>query len=360
MKSNGIFYDNEYLYVPKGVGEIRYIPCALYNKSKPSITCLSDVVLDGVHFCEFNGIRINATSNSKCIIKNCTFKNTLGTVLAVKKKNTPDAKPVTIKDCRFMNCSIQKDWVIGLSSDCVNHLCIFMDGCTLSRYPDAKVGYKNCSAVVNVNGDAIISNNTIYNTCRAHLYFTKGYSVARGNVLYNDWGAIYCNHITRDFHEAVSNIKNKLLFENNYIHDIYAHAKDARGIMIDNGRGDVICRGNLILNTQSYTLDCRDAKRTTVASSIRNVFENNVLGGRYRMAGGIGLQHKDYPISSGNVVMGEYQTVINERIRKKETDVVYPMPIKEVKSTYIIVSSKAYNKLAKLPSWNYIKRFVRK
>ena len=373
MKFDEIFYDNDYLYVPNNVGEIRYIPCALYNKSKPSITCSSDVVLDGIHFSEFNGIRISATSNSKCIIQNCIFENTLGAVLTVKKKNTTDAEPVIIKDCRFMNCAIQKDLVISLSSDCIDHPCFFMDGCTLSRYPDAKVGYKNCNGVVKVNGDAIISNNTIYNTCRDHLFFSKGCSVARGNILYNtsefnshihrnlsnDWGAIYCGHFTKDPHAAAQNKINILLLEGNYIHDIYGHVKDARGIMIDNGRGDVICRGNLILNTQSYTLDSRDARRTIVTSSIRNVFENNVLGGRYRMAGGIGLQHKDYPISSANVVMGEYQTVINERIRKKEKDVVYPMPIKEVKSTYIIVSSKAYNKLAKLPGWNYIKRFVR-
>lgn len=373
MKPDGIFYNNEYLYVPKGVGEINYISCALYNKNKPSITCLSDVVLDGIRFSEFNGIRINATSNSKCIIQNCTFENTLGTVLTVKKKNTPDAVPVTIKDCRFMNCAIQKDLVINFLSDCINHPCFFLEGCTLSRYPDAKVGYKNCDGVVKVNGDAIISNNTIYNTCRDHLFFLKGCSVARGNILYNtnefnsqthrnlssDWGAIYCGHFTKDSHVATQNRINLLLFEGNYIHGIYGHFKNARGIMIDNGRGDVICRGNLILNTQSYTLDCRDAKGMTVVSSIRNVFENNVLDGRYRMAGGKGLLHKDYPVSSGNLVMGEYQTVINERIRKKERDVVYPMSIKEVKSTYIIVSSKAYNKLAKLPSWNYIKRFVR-
>ena len=114
MKSDGIFYDNEYLYVPKSVGEIRYIPCSLYNKSKPSIICSSDVVLDGIHFCEFNGIRINASTKSKCIIKNCTFENTLGTVLTIQKKNAPDAEPVTIKDCRFMNCAIQKDLVISL------------------------------------------------------------------------------------------------------------------------------------------------------------------------------------------------------------------------------------------------------
>ena len=373
-KPDGISYDNNYLYVPKGVGEIRYIPCSLYNKNKPSITCSSDVVLDGIHFCEFNGIRINATSNSKCIIQNCTFENTLGTALTVKKKNVQNAEPVIIKDCRFMNCAIQKDLVISLSSDCINHPCIFMEGCTLSRYPDAKVGYKNCNGVVKVNGDAIISNNIIYNTCRAHLYFSNGSSVVRGNILYNtrefnsqkhrnlsnDWGAIYCNHFTKDSHVAAQNEINLLLLEGNYIHDIYAHFKDARGIMIDNGRGDVTCRGNLILNTQSYTLDCRDAKRTTTISSIRNVFENNVLGGRYRMAGGIGLLYKEYPVSSGNVVMGEYQTVINERIKKQEKDIVYPMSIREVRPTYIIVNSKAYNKLAKLPCWNYIKRFVRK
>ena len=67
---------------------------------------------------------------------------------------------------------------------------------------------------------------------------------------------------------ALDNKIHHILLENNLIYGAYAYGRDARGIFIDDGRGDVTCNNNVILNTQSFSIDSRNVKRHD-ASSVR-------------------------------------------------------------------------------------------
>lgn len=373
LKDGAIFYDEENLYVPKSAGIIRCIPCCLFDENKqPSAVCLSDVCIDGIRFANFNGLAIRSGLDNLCEIRNCEFRNTLCTTLDISKKNNSEACMSLLENCSFYNCSLLDGFIVNLSSDYCVHPCITVTNCTLSRYPSDKVSYKNWRGAIGICADVIVNRNVIYNTCRDHVFITRGKSIVSDNIIYNtpafnscrernlsnDWGGIYCGYFTPNAQTAIDNKLHTILLENNFIHDVYASAIGARGIYIDDGRGDVCCRYNLVVNTQSFSLDSRDASSYTAASSIRNVFEHNMLGTRYRLSAGASVPYDLCPILYDNVMFGDFCNVTNERTIKNKSDIIFPISILKIEPDRIYVSKTDFKKLCKLSYWSYFKRYV--
>ena len=128
--------------------------------------------------------------------------------------------------------------------------------------------------------------------------------------LSSDLGLVYVNHFTNDAGIAIDNTQNIVLLENNLMYGAYAYGNDARGIFIDDGRGDVACRNNVVLDCQRYSIDSRDARSYVPTSSVRNSLENNYLGTPFRLAAGEGVPEKDRPRQSGNVMLTDGQNII--------------------------------------------------
>lgn len=370
--SESIYYDNSFIYIPKSVDLLKVKNCDVFSDAKPDFIFYGDVTIKGVTFDGINGIMVRSSELSKCSFTDCTFSHSIGNTLKIAKQSEKEFVPVLVRKCSFKECSLLWDVMLDLSSSYTGRKSIFVNECKFVRYPDAKVRYKNTSAMVNVNADAIISDCTLWNTCRCHLYFTRGNSESVGNVIYNtpefntvkarnlsnDWGLIYVNHVYTNSEKAFANKWHKVIIERCFLYGAYAHANDARGVMIDNGRGDVICKNNVVLDCQCYSLDARDAKSFVGTSSIRNVFENNILGTRYRLSGGVDVPMKDRPISKGNILLSKYDNVFNERtlICKSKIVIIENMELKDGK---MFVSREDSKRLKRIPFFNRVKKFIK-
>lgn len=371
VKPNAIYFDNDLIYIPKSIEKLNVKNCNVFADARPEIEINGDVTISGVTFEGFNGIRIKSGVHNSCNIMDCEFKHTLGNVLSISKKSEFDFTPAYVTRCKFEECSLLTGTMLNLSSSYVGKKSVFVDNCEFVRYPDAKVRYKNTSAMVNVNADAHISDCRFWNTCRAHLYFTKGNSVSKDNIIYNtpdfntprdrnlsnDWGLIYIGSAFKNNEKSVSNHEHKVFINECFLYGARANAKDARGIMIDNGRGDIVCRNNVVLDCQSYTLDSRDRKKFIGTSSIRNVFENNILGGRYRLAGGDSVPKKDRPVSRNNILLGVYKNVFNDNANIESSNKVIPVDYK-VKDGFIYVGNSEYDSLHKFSSFEKVKKYI--
>lgn len=325
MHDDGIYYDNENIYIPK---KWKYVACINndnFSSSNPSMKFSTDVTLEGITFKNFNGILINSKENNICNLTGCIFLNTLGSTLSLNKNNSDIAITAHIKDCDFSNCSMLNGSIINLWTEKSQHNCITVENCILDRYKDYLCYYKNTSSTLAVRGDITIKNSTIKNTSRDQMFLHDGQIYVTGNTLYNtsefrsqkernlsnDWGIIYCNHLFRDNENAIANKGNTILIENNLLYGAWANANDARGIMIDDGRGDVTCRNNIILDTQMYSLDSRTVNNFIGTASIRNVFEGNIVDNAYRLQCGNAVPEKDIPISNHNICIGELKNKIS-------------------------------------------------
>jgi len=369
QKLDRVFYDDEKIYVPKNVKDLYCVNRVDKEHKIPVILTYSDVELEGVCFVGMSGITVKSPLLAKCDINKCYFKNSISTILRIEKENGQGVKPAIISGCRFMDCALQTGNIVYLLSDHVGDVCIKMEKCTVSRYPDGVVGYKNPMGAVYVTADAHIMNNEVYNTCRDHFFLWKGKIEAHGNVLYNtdefnshiernyssDWGLIYCGFVYTDTEEALKNTAHIILIEKNLLYGAYAYGGDARGIFIDDGRGDVECVGNVILNTQIYSIDARNSNLTE-ASSVRNHYERNIMTSRYRLAAGEAVNGDNIPIAQSNCVLTDRENVIaNARITEMDTR-------KEVRSDCsceegkIKMSRELYEEVRKSPAWNRIKK----
>lgn len=313
-----IFYDSKYLYVPKSMTDIRCLNCSVYTTEEYSIKTKSQLNLSGVNFVNFNGIYIQSGESDLCEISKCSFKNTLGYTLYINKTNGPRVRPVVINNCIFSDCSLLTRNILYLSSlDQRGVSCIYLTSSNICRYSSDKLMYKNCNASIYVDGDVTLQSNKIYNTCRSHLFLNRGNIVVRNNSIYNtnifnsyplrnlsnDFGLIYCNHIFRKSNEAILNKKSSILLESNLLYGSYAFSGDARGIFIDDGRGDVYCKGNMIFDTQSYSIDSRVVPGFVGTSSIRNILENNYVTNTYRLQAGEDVPNDCKPIINKNYIL---------------------------------------------------------
>lgn len=320
-KKGCIYYDSQYLYVPKKYKKISIIRNS--HKQAPSIHAKSDIEMSGITFMNFNGIKVKSSTSSACKVTNCLFYNTLGSALTIKKKSDSQSISATIENCRFQHCSIYSGNVISVTTDHTNKNCIYIRNCTINRYDDTFIMYKNVGGCVYLNGNVEISDCQIYNTPRCHLYLAEGRIIAHDNILYNeqqfnkykhrnlssDFGIIYCDHFTNNSKIAIENKSNIIRLERNILYDAYAYGNDARGIMIDDGRGDVSCIQNIIHNTGAYSIDSRECKNFIGTSSIRNVFLKNIVDTKYRIQGGEKLSKNDLPITKQNLIVGNVKTI---------------------------------------------------
>lgn len=333
-KAGCIFYDDEYIYIPSSCKEVEVIINDTWGKNTPAIDCRSTVTLSNLVFKNFNGISITSPADCECSISKCKFVNTLSYALRVNKHSGNVQIPVKITNCRFTNCSVLCHNVVSLSSAKENRNCIEMRNCEINRYNDDYIGYKNCTGALVVSADAIIDKCRIWNTPRCHIYINGGMVTVKNCTLYNtenfnsfkdrnlssDLGLVYVNHFTNEADVAINNTQNIVLLENNLLFGAYAYGNDARGIFIDNGRGDVSCKNNVVLDCQRYSIDSRDAKSYIPTSSIRNKIENNYLGTPFRLAAGEGVPEKDRPTHHGNVMLTDGQNIITRTKNELDQD----------------------------------------
>lgn len=243
IKPNSIHYDSEGLYVPKNIVKLYFVTKNDNSQLLPTITINSDISICGVHFEGIGGVIVNSHRDSFCEIKKCKFEKTNSNTLSIKKDNGRDVKVAIVKDCTFFDCGIQDGYVLYLASNYEGQICIEVRGCTISRYPNSIVTYKNTGGAVRVNGDGSLYNNIIYNTCRDHFYLYGGTIKVYGNMLYNsdafnsqidrnlssDWGLIYCDHYYSDKQKAIDNKLHRIVIEDNLLYGAYAYGGDARG-----------------------------------------------------------------------------------------------------------------------------------
>ena len=333
-KAGCIFYDDEYIYIPTSYNEVEVISNDAWGKNTPAIDCRSSVSLSNLTFKNFNGISVTSPSAWACNISNCKFLNTLSYALRVNKLTSAEQIPVRISGCRFVHCSVLCHNVVSLSSAKENRNCIEMSNCEIKRYDDTYVGYKNCTGALVVSADATVDNCRIWNTPRCHVYINRGMVTVKNCTLYNtqqfnsfkdrnlssDLGLVYVNHFTNDAGIAIGNTQNIVLLENNLLYGAYAYGNDARGIFIDDGRGDVTCKNNVVLDCQRYSIDSRDARSYVPTSSIRNSLENNYLSTPFRLAAGEGVPEKDRPTHYSNVMLTDGQNIITRTKNELDQD----------------------------------------
>lgn len=75
----------------------------------------------------------------------------------------------------------------------------------------------------------------------------------------------------------------------------------AKVAFINNGRGDVICKRNVILDCQLYSIDARDACYAK-ASIPRVRYENNVCVNAYRLCASDTIPTDVRPVSVNNII----------------------------------------------------------
>ena len=372
LKEDAIYFDAQWLYVPKDINEIYVVNLDDEQHSVPGIITYSDIVLDGVCFKGGTKVSVHSKKNGKCEIKRCSFYNTLGYALNLVKENGTGARLAVVDDCTFQDCSIYTASVVLLTSNKNNGAtCVEMKRCTINRYRSDYVLYKNTKGAIWADGDIALTENVVYNTCRNHLHLSKGTIIAKRNVLLNtdsfnhysmrnlssDWGLIYCDH-PYTAQEAIQNTGNQILIEGNLLYGAYAYGGDARGIFIDHGRGDVTCKDNIILNTQHYSMDARNTKKTTL-SSVRNRYEGNIVTSRYRLAAGSSVSGNNVPITSGNIVLTSKKNVVkNIQNENKDTQMNLDASTSCDNNT-IIVSQDVLRILKSSLAWNGIKKYIK-
>ena len=373
QKAHHIYYDANYLYIPKDYKRIYCIDEGRLNDNKVKLSFNSDVVLDGVSFVGINNITINSKINNVCEIRNCRFEKVAGSAIILKKDNGVNATKSVITDCDFYECGLHKGAFTQLLSSFVGKPCIEVRNCTMTRYPMGWSYYKNTGGGIWVDGDVNLYHNTIYNSSRDLIFLHAGKIVASGNVLYNtdefnshedrnlsnDWGLIYCGFIFSNTEDAIKNKNHVIILENNLLYGAYAYGGDARGIFIDDGRGDVICKNNLILNSQLYSIDARNSRINNVAS-IRNRYEDNIVTNNYRLVSGISVMEDNSPVVNSNMVLSKVDNEVSN-VHVLNDDIFLNINT-EMSCTEknIIVSTDLYNILSQSAAWRDVKKYVRR
>ncbi len=373
LKNNAIYYDNSLLYVPKSIGELNCISKDDVYKQTPTLTTQSDFILDGIQFLGFDGFSINSGSKDKCTIKNCKFQNSIGPALVIRKKADRELETAVINKCEFIDCAFQNDHCIKIYGACSGKTCVSLSDCTIARNRDGRVVYKNSVGSVSVDGDVSISRNVMYNSSRGHLFLKQGRIYVSDNIFYNtdvfnanyernicsDWGMIYCNHLYSDTESALNDTTSKIIIERNLIYGAYSYGNYARGIYIDDGRGDVECRNNVILNTQSFSMDSRNVKLTD-ASSARNQFVGNIVTSRYQLAAGPAVKGNNRPVTRGNILLDPRENVTSGVGVAEDDSRVEIDSSCSFKDGKVLVSRALYKKLKRSPAWRSIKKHVGK
>lgn len=191
------------------------------------------------------------------------------------------------------------------------------------------------------------------------LYNTDEFTSQTDRNLSSDWGLIYCDHKYNDIREALDNKSNNIVIEGNLFYGAYGYGRDARGIFIDHGRGDVQCNDNIILNSQSYSMDSRYVKRNE-ASSVRNRYERNIVTTNYRLMAGVCVEGQNKPVTNENILL----TTKNSKVLNIFTDEKDQQLMIERSCSFnegkVFVSEALYRLIKKSRAWRYNRNFVEK
>lgn len=372
-KIGSIYYDEKFLYVPKNYKCVYQLNCTNYTTTEPGIVVYSDISLKGVRFCGFKGMEVKSMSSSECEITDCKFQNCLGFALKIDRKKDAIVRDAKVKGCDFADCSLMKGYVMALTAPTDGNNYIVVSSCNVTRYSGGWVSYKNPDGGIWVNGNAVLNGNVVYNQPRCHLYFNGGQIIAEGNVLYNtdlfneqvnrnfssDWGLIYCNHIFSDTEKALNNTRHHISIKDNLLYGAYAYGGNARGIFIDNGRGDIECIGNIVLNTQLYSIDARNSDLTE-ASSVRNKYEGNIVTTRYRLVSGNQVKGNDMPSIKGNHMVNSQKNILsNVNVLEEDVSLDAGDSTTRCIGERIYVSRSLYKELKISSAWKRVKKFVK-
>lgn len=368
-----IYYDSNYVYIPKSNKTVYHLNCGNYNEVQPNIIITSDFSIRNTTLYGFSGVEIQSKTSATCDIRNCKYVYSLGCALKIVREQDETILEATVKDCEFYCCSVLTGHIIDLISPLDNNRHINFSRCIVARYSDGRASYKNSNVGISVNGNVKLNDNLLYNIPRCHLSCGKGNITAQNNVIYNtddfnlrsyrnlssDLGLIYCNHLYDETDKALGNIQNKIKLVGNLLYGAYAYGGDARGIFIDDGRGDVECIENIILNTQLYSMDSRNSS-ITEAASVRNKYEGNIVTTRYRLAGGKAVEGENKPMVNANLLIS---TQNNERVNIQE--VAKDKRLEIDTSCYcsggkIMVSNDLYRMLKSCRAWKEVGKYVGK
>ena len=301
MEESSVYYDDEYIHIPLSYEEISVIHFngkPLFSSNGFSLKLFNVNVEDCCRLAEI--------SNSYMHLDNCTFNHVLGTCIRLLSP----VEDCVFERCSFRNCAISPSgrtciWEEGGSKK------IRVGNCFLKKYDDICL-YKNASGGVAAWGSELeVCNSTFINFCRDHVYVNRPNTVICNNRIFNthefnsralrnlsrDFGGIYVNHFSFDADEIIGNT-TRALIHHNIILNIMGKG-DARGIFIDDGRGDVVCECNII-DGQFFSIDARKAGNTEV-SSCRVQYRNNILLSPYRLEYGESLDSPDVPVLSDNI-----------------------------------------------------------
>lgn len=321
IKDNYIYYDNSKLYIPNSID---YIECINYTKEYliNSDYNGSDIIINNVKFenIKFLNIYNLFDRKYKCSITNLYFLNNhffniVGTLF--NGESSENICNTYIYKCNIKNCSLIEGSIIFKDNNKFIESKYFVSNCFISRYYSEIPNYKNTSAIItNNNQNYKVINCEIINTSRDNIYVNKGNVNIISNILYNtssflkypqrnasrDAGFIYVNHYTFDTNKILNNKEIIVNIKYNKIYNVLGKG-DVRGIFIDNGRGDVICIGNVILSSQLYSIDSR-IYSSNPASSCRNIFKNNILASKYRLEYSKNtILNENIPISENNILL---------------------------------------------------------
>ncbi len=371
-KPDAVYYDSRCLYVPKSVGRLYMMPCTDFNDPEPGIVCTSGLSLKGVRFAGASGVSVVSKTSDICEISGCEFVNGLGCALRIKRISDGGFSEAVVRDCVFRDCSVLAGYVVEMSAPADGRNHIVFRNCDVTRCSGGRIGYKNPDGGVWVDGNALLEGNVVHDMPRCHMYFNGGRIIARGNLLYNsdafnarpgrnlssDWGLVYCNQIYTEANDALSNRKHTILLEKNLLYGAYAYGGDARGIFIDDGRGDVECRDNVILNTQLYSMDARSQKNRD-ASSVRTRYQGNIATSHYRIAAGPAVKGKDLPATKANRILSRSENVTSNAVTlEKDTRQVMD-PEWACRDGKIYVSRELMALIKSSPAWRAVEDFVK-
>lgn len=353
---NKIYYDSEYIYIPKNINKLFCID----NETNININGENfDVQINNILFYNFKNVfKINSSLNNNIYIDNIICENI--TNKAINANKTENNSTIIVKNSKFLNSAILEDVILQFSSNYNNKKCIFVQNCEICNTTNDLLYYKNRSSGVRFYADGEFINNKIYNVCSTHIGNSKGDNIIKNCIIFNtskfnyfkdynlarDTGAIYVNHFTRDENIALNNTIHIARINYNKIFNIGGRS-DTRGIFIDDGRGDVECIGNIIYNTQSYSIDSRDVPNyngdTFTLSCIRNKIENNILFSPYKLQYGSGVIEENKFINRINYLATNALSIITDDMN--DVKLSFDDYIIESDEHNIIISKEFYNNL---------------
>lgn len=295
VENSDIRYDETNIIIPLDKNNIDIIlnnKLSIFKAQNSTLTIKNVTIKNCSRFVACNTGALN--------IENCKFENIINTAIELYNCSNNSY----INKCVFEHCAITPLSYLILENAGTGTL--YFTNNYVNRYKDDICIYKSANTnVVCWNMNLVNNNNKYVNSCRDHVYINRANTDVGYNVIYNtnefnnwyyrnlsrDFGGIYVNHFAYDT-DVIINNTTKANIHHNKILQIIGKG-DARGIFIDDGRGDVTCEYNIV-DGQMLSIDARKVT-TTEAYSCRVVYNNNILLSPYR------LQYNESVLTDDNI-----------------------------------------------------------